>query len=137
MHACMLSHFSCVRLFATQWTVAHKAPLSMGFSRQEQWSEQSFPSRDLSNPGIEPSSLVSPALAGRFFMISATWEVLKGRQKETNIVSYHLYVESKKKEEKDINEFIYKTEIDSQTLKTNLPYQRGNLGERDKLRVWE
>ena len=36
--ACMLSHFSCVRLFVTLWTVAHQAPLSMGFSRQEHWS---------------------------------------------------------------------------------------------------
>ena len=35
---CMLSHFSCVRLFGTLWTVAHQAPLSMGFSRQEYWS---------------------------------------------------------------------------------------------------
>ena len=36
-HACMLSHFSCVQLFVTLWTVAHLAPLSMGFSRQEYW----------------------------------------------------------------------------------------------------
>ena len=35
MCACVLSHFSCVQLFATPWTVAHQAPLSMGFSRQE------------------------------------------------------------------------------------------------------
>ena len=35
MYACMLSCFSRVRLFATQWTIAHQAPLSMGFSRQE------------------------------------------------------------------------------------------------------
>ena len=34
----MLSHFSHVRLFVTLWTVAHQAPLSMGFSRQEYWS---------------------------------------------------------------------------------------------------
>ena len=39
LHACcMLSHFSSVRLFATLWTVAHQAPLSMGFSRRESWS---------------------------------------------------------------------------------------------------
>ena len=49
----------------TLWTVAHQAPLSMGFSRQEYWSELPFLSPgDLPNPGIEPSS---PALAGRFF----------------------------------------------------------------------
>ena len=41
---CVLSHFSHVQLFATLWTVAHQAPLSMGFSRQEYWNELSFPS---------------------------------------------------------------------------------------------
>ena len=46
---------SCVRLFATLWTVAHQVPLSMGFSRQEYWSELSFPSPgESSDPGIEP-----------------------------------------------------------------------------------
>ena len=48
------------------WTVAHQAPLSVEFSRQEYWSQLPFPSlRDLSDPGIEPVSVVSPALAGR------------------------------------------------------------------------
>ena len=37
-HTCVLSHFSCVQVFATLWTVAHQAPLSMGLSRQEYWS---------------------------------------------------------------------------------------------------
>ena len=51
---------SLVRLFVTPWTVDHQAPLSMGFSRQEYWSEFPFPSPgDLPNPGIEPRS---PAL---------------------------------------------------------------------------
>ena len=59
---------SCVRLFVTPWTVAHQAPLSVGFPRQEHWSGMSFLSPgDLPNPGIKPTSLVSPALAGRFF----------------------------------------------------------------------
>ena len=50
---CVLSHFSHVRLFATPWTVAHQAPLSMGFSRQEYWSGLPFPSPgDLPNPGL-------------------------------------------------------------------------------------
>ena len=54
-------------ILATPWTVAHQAPLSMGFSRQEYWSGLPFPSPgDLPNPGIKP---VSPALAGRFFII--------------------------------------------------------------------
>ena len=51
---------SRVQLFATPWTVAYQAPLSMGFSRQEYWSGLPFPSPgDLPNPGIEPRS---PAL---------------------------------------------------------------------------
>ena len=46
---------SRVRLFATPWTVAYQAPLSVGFSRQEYWSGLPFPSPgDLSDPGIEP-----------------------------------------------------------------------------------
>ena len=44
MHACMLSHFSHVRLCATLWTAAHQAPLSTGLSRQEYWSGLPFPS---------------------------------------------------------------------------------------------
>ena len=60
--------FSRVPLFATPWTVACQAPPSMGFSRQEYWSGVPLPSLgDLPDPGIEPMSLVSPALAGRFF----------------------------------------------------------------------
>ena len=51
---------SRVRLFATPWTVAYQAPLSMGFSRQEYWSGLPFPSPgDLPDPGIKPGS---PAL---------------------------------------------------------------------------
>ena len=48
--------------------VAHQAPLSMGFSRQEYWNGLPFPSPgDLPNPGIEPAFVESPALASRFF----------------------------------------------------------------------
>ena len=55
----------------------HQAPLSMGFSRQEYWSELPFLSPgDLPNPGIEPVSLMSPVLAGGFFITIATWEPL-------------------------------------------------------------
>ena len=51
---------SCVQLFVTPWTVAHQAPLSMGFLRQEHWSGLPFPSPgDLLDPGIKPRS---PAL---------------------------------------------------------------------------
>ena len=58
--------FSCIRLFATLWTVALEAPLSMGFPRQEFWSMLPFPSLgDLPDPGIEPRSPASSLLAGR------------------------------------------------------------------------
>ena len=67
--------FNHVRLFATPWTVARQAPLSMGFSRQEYWSGLPFPPPgDLPDPGIEPASLTSPVLAAGFFTTSATWE---------------------------------------------------------------
>ena len=63
MCCAVLSHFSCVQLFATPWTPLSMAPLSMGFSRQEYWSGLTFPSPgDLPNPGIEPRS-------GRFFTV--------------------------------------------------------------------
>ena len=62
-HACMFSH---VWLFATPWTVAHWAPLSMGFSREEYWSGLPCPPPgDLPDPGIKSAS---SALAGKFFI---------------------------------------------------------------------
>ena len=73
----MVNHFSCVRLCATLWTVTCQAPLSMRFSRQEYRSGLPYPSPgDLPDPGIEPVSLMSPALAGRFLTWEATWEAL-------------------------------------------------------------
>ena len=64
---------SRVQLFPTEWSVAHQAPLSMGFSRQAYWSGMPFLS-----PGIfstQGSNLrLPPALAGGFFPTSATWE---------------------------------------------------------------
>ena len=57
------------------WTVARQAPLSMGFPRLEYWSGLRLPSPGyLPNPGIKPMSPASPALAGRFFTTSTTWE---------------------------------------------------------------
>ena len=65
------------RLLVTPWTLAHQVPLSMGFSRQEYWSGLPCPPPgDLPNPGIEPMSLTSPALAGEFFTTNVTWEAL-------------------------------------------------------------
>ena len=79
MYWCVLSRFSHIRLFATLWTIAHQAPLSMGFSRQEYWSGLPCPPPgSLPNPGMEPRSFLSPALAGRLFTTSATWEALQG-----------------------------------------------------------
>ena len=78
IHPSILSHFSCVQLSATLWTVDRQASVSMGFSRQEYWSGLPFPSPgDLPHPGVEPVSLMSPALAGGFLTTSATWEVQK------------------------------------------------------------
>ena len=70
---CVLSHFSHVRLFAMPGTIACQAPLSMGFSRQEYWSGLPCPPPgDLPYLGIEPTSVMSPALEGEFFNTSPT-----------------------------------------------------------------
>ena len=61
----MLSHFSHIQLFVIPWTLAHQAPLSMGFPWQEYWSGLQFSSpEDLPDTGIKPAS---PALAVGFF----------------------------------------------------------------------
>ena len=65
---CPLSRSVVSDSFRTPWTVARQAPLSKGFSRQEDWSGLTFPPPgDLPNPGIKPMSPASPALAGEFF----------------------------------------------------------------------
>ena len=75
MCVCLVSRFSHVRFFSTLWTIARQAPLSMGFSRQEYWSGLSCPPPgDLPHPGIEPVSLMFPALADGLLTTSATWE---------------------------------------------------------------
>ena len=70
---CVLSH---VRLFSPPWTVALQAPLSMGFSRQEYWSELPFPTPgDLPDPGNEPISLASLASPAWWILNHCiTWE---------------------------------------------------------------
>ena len=74
---CLLSRFSHVRLFVTPRTVAHRAPLSVGFSRQEYWNRLLCPPPgDLPDPGIKPAFLMTLGLAGQFFTTSATWEAL-------------------------------------------------------------
>ena len=83
---CVLSHVSHVWLFATLWTVAHETPLSMGFSRQKYWSRLPYllPG-DLPDLGIELTSFMSPALAGRFFLASATWEALRRKHRRQTL----------------------------------------------------
>ena len=78
IHACVHAKLlQCVWLFVTLWTMAHQTPLSMEFSGNEYWSGLPFPPPgDLPDPGIEPASVTSPALAGKFFTTSATWEAL-------------------------------------------------------------
>ena len=75
-------------------TVAHQAPLSTGFPRQEYWSELPCPCPgDLPHPGIESASLLSPALAGRFFTTRATREapqmIILGSNQESKHSSMH------------------------------------------------
>ena len=85
LHECMcVQLLSRVQLFMTPMTVAQQASLSMGFPRQEQWTGlPSPPLGDLPNPGIKPTSLTSPVLAGGFFITSATWEATKQLQLTT------------------------------------------------------
>ena len=79
----MLSCFGSVQLFATLWTVACQAPLSVGFSRQEYRNRLPCPPPVGSSLegtqvcGIEPTSLMSPSLAGGLFTTTITWEALK------------------------------------------------------------
>ena len=73
----VLSRFGRVQLFATLWTVAHQAHLSMGFYKSEYWSGLPWPPPgDLPNPGIELVSLMSPAMSDEPFTTSTTWEVI-------------------------------------------------------------
>ena len=75
MHTCVINRFSSVRVHVRLWTVAHQAPLSLGFSRQEYWSGLlGPPPGDLPDLGVEPTSLTSPALAAEFLTPSPTWE---------------------------------------------------------------
>ena len=71
---CTLRCSSHVQLFGPHWSAGHQASLSMGFSRQENWSMLPCPPPgDLPDSGIESASLMSPALIGRFLTTSTTW----------------------------------------------------------------
>ena len=101
IHAWLLSHFSCVWLFVTLWTIAPQAPLSLGFSRQEYWTRLSCPSPEhLPYPGIEPVSLMSPATGRCFFLFVfttiTTWETLNYKQyknRSSRDTTLHFHIE--------------------------------------------
>ena len=79
---------SYVQLFATTWTIAHQAPLSMGFSRWETWSGLPFP--PLGDPPNQEIESTSPALAGWFFTTVKLWNA---SDRERQILhDIHLYV---------------------------------------------
>ena len=92
MHVCACAKpFCCLQLFATLWTAACWAPLSMGFSTQEYWSGLAFPSPgDLPNLEIKPVSLMSAASAGMFLTTSVTWEAQSCAWK-ADTVTCHLF----------------------------------------------
>ena len=78
-------HLSRVRLFATPWTIAHHASLSMGC----------LPPGDIPDPGIK-LGLISPELAGGFFNSSTTWQALSIRSQHLNIMlAYYLPFEGR------------------------------------------
>ena len=110
-HACMLSCFSHVRLFATLCTRARQAPLSMGFSRQGYWSGlRCPPPGDLPDSGIEP---MSPALAGGSFTTGTTWEALTLVPVLTKRTKSQLQGQFKKKEEEE--SFVLRRQTPSKT----------------------
>ena len=94
--ACVLSPFHHIRPFATLWTTACQAPLSMGFSRQEHWSRLPCPPPGgLPDLGIEPVFIASPASpAGGFFTTSTTCEA----QQCTQSTNHKLYHQTHKKQ---------------------------------------
>ena len=78
---------SCIQLFATLWTIACQAPRSMGFSRRRYWSGLPCPPPGhLPDPGIKPTSLKSPALAGELFTTSTTWEAHKSMHSKLQFI---------------------------------------------------
>ena len=80
-----------VWLFVIPWTVDCQAPLSLGFSQQELWSGSPFPSPgDLPDPGIEPESPASPALAGRLFITDLPGKPIKSHTHLINEVAKRL-----------------------------------------------
>ena len=89
-HACSVTQ-SCLTLCNPTQTVDCQAPLSMGFSRQEEWSGLPFPpSGDLPDPGTDPLSPMSPARAGGFFTTASPGKLLESTLRVCNEL-FHLY----------------------------------------------
>ena len=89
LSSCVLSH---VQFFVTSLTVAHQAPLSMGFSKQEHCSGLPFPPPgDLPDPGNEPTSPESPALAGEFFTTELPWKSVLSRNGAKSITFFNFF----------------------------------------------
>ena len=92
---CVLSHLSCVRLFATPWTVAGQAPLFMGFSRQEYWSGLPCPPPgDLPNQGIEPRFLCLLHWQAGSLPLAPPWKAHVPHQKPKYVSRLQLEIRS-------------------------------------------
>ena len=89
---CMCAHSVLLDSFATPWTVAHQAPLSMEFSRREYWSGLPFSAPgDRPDPATEAASLASPALGGRFFTTEPPGKLLKNVLLLNESIKYKQY----------------------------------------------
>ena len=123
---CVLSRFSHVWLFATPWTAAHQAPLSMGFSRQEYWSRlPCSPPEDLPNPGIKPTCPVCPLLQQILYPLSQLRSPFLGNYCGkrlllllSNLVSCHALVYLPKADGTSsvISSYYYKIHVQSHSL---------------------
>ena len=77
--------------FVTPWTVAHQASLSMGFARQEYWGRVPFPSKDLPNPEILPTSPEPPAVSHRFFTMETPGEQISQLIMFDKLIDYFFF----------------------------------------------
>ena len=107
--------------------VACQVPLSVGFYRQEYWSGLPFPSPgDHLDPGIKPTSLMSPELAGRFFRTSSTWEapVLIKHQCNNELSTYYI------KKKKSVANWVRKSAWNSKWQPTSVFFSEKFHGQR-------
>ena len=146
---CVLSH---VQLFLSPWTVAHLAPLSMEFSRQEYWSGFPFPSLgDLPNTGVKPTSPVSPDLPGRFFTIASPGKSLSKTSREVlrETVSFKQRPKMEAESKEELKSLLMKMKEGSEESGLKLNIQEhgiqshhfmanrwGNNGNSDRLFSW-